>query len=164
MLELDKIYNEDCMVGMQRIPDGSVDLVLTDIHYGGVNRDSNGLRNFDKGNADICDFDVSALTHKLCRISKGSVYMFCGFGQLSQIYEAMSIEDMSTRILVWEKTNPSPINGEYIWLSGIEVCVFGKHRGGYLMSFAKIRFLDTRQHFQQFTQHKNLLKCLGDLL
>ena len=27
-----KIYNEDCMVGMKRIPDGSVDLIITDHH------------------------------------------------------------------------------------------------------------------------------------
>ena len=25
MIELDKIYNEDCLEGMKRIPDGSVD-------------------------------------------------------------------------------------------------------------------------------------------
>ena len=34
MIELNKIYNEDCVEGMKRIPDGSVDLVLTDPPYG----------------------------------------------------------------------------------------------------------------------------------
>ena len=34
MIELNKIYNEDCLEGMKRIPDGSVDLVLTDPPYG----------------------------------------------------------------------------------------------------------------------------------
>ena len=33
MIELNKIYNEDCMEGMKRIPDGSVDMVLTDPPY-----------------------------------------------------------------------------------------------------------------------------------
>ena len=33
MIELNKIYNEDCLEGMKRIPDGSVDLVLTDPPY-----------------------------------------------------------------------------------------------------------------------------------
>ena len=28
------IYNEDCLEGMKRIPDGSVDMVLTDPPYG----------------------------------------------------------------------------------------------------------------------------------
>ena len=32
-MELNKIYNEDCLVGMKRIPDGSVDLVVTSPPY-----------------------------------------------------------------------------------------------------------------------------------
>ena len=34
MLELNKIYNEDCLEGMKRIPDGSVDMILCDLPYG----------------------------------------------------------------------------------------------------------------------------------
>lgn len=34
MIELDKIYNEDCLQGMKRIPDGSVDAVICDLPYG----------------------------------------------------------------------------------------------------------------------------------
>lgn len=33
MIELNRIYNEDCLEGMKRIPSGSVDLVLTDPPY-----------------------------------------------------------------------------------------------------------------------------------
>ena len=32
-MELNKIYNEDCIVGMEKIEDGSVDLLLTDPPY-----------------------------------------------------------------------------------------------------------------------------------
>ena len=31
---IDKIFNEDCLEGMKRIPDSSVDFVLTDLPYG----------------------------------------------------------------------------------------------------------------------------------
>lgn len=34
MIELDKIYNEDCLQGMKRIPDGSVDCIICDLPYG----------------------------------------------------------------------------------------------------------------------------------
>lgn len=34
MIELNKIYNIDCLIGMKRIPDGSVDAVICDLHYG----------------------------------------------------------------------------------------------------------------------------------
>ena len=33
MIELNKIYNEDCLEGMKRIPDKSVDLIVTDPPY-----------------------------------------------------------------------------------------------------------------------------------
>ena len=33
-MELNKIYNEDCLIGMKRIPDGSVDMILCDLPYG----------------------------------------------------------------------------------------------------------------------------------
>ena len=34
MVELNTIYNEDCLEGMKRIPDGSVDMILCDLPYG----------------------------------------------------------------------------------------------------------------------------------
>lgn len=34
MLELNRIYNEDCLVGMQRIADKSIDMILCDLPYG----------------------------------------------------------------------------------------------------------------------------------
>ena len=34
MIELNKIYNEDCLEGMRRIPDKSVDMILCDLPYG----------------------------------------------------------------------------------------------------------------------------------
>lgn len=33
MIELNKIYNEDCLEGMKRIPDKSVDMILCDLPY-----------------------------------------------------------------------------------------------------------------------------------
>ena len=34
LIELNKIYNEDCLEGMKRIPDKSVDMILCDLPYG----------------------------------------------------------------------------------------------------------------------------------
>ena len=34
MVELNKIYNEDCLEGMKKIPDDSVDMILCDLPYG----------------------------------------------------------------------------------------------------------------------------------
>lgn len=34
MLELNKIYNEDCLEGTKRITDKSIDMILCDLPYG----------------------------------------------------------------------------------------------------------------------------------
>ncbi|MDO9304623.1 MAG: site-specific DNA-methyltransferase [Sulfuricurvum sp.] len=34
MLEINHVYNEDCLVGMKRIPDKSIDMILCDLPYG----------------------------------------------------------------------------------------------------------------------------------
>lgn len=33
-MELDTIFNQDCLVGLQALPDKSIDLILTDPPYG----------------------------------------------------------------------------------------------------------------------------------
>lgn len=38
MIELDTIYNEDCLEGMKRIPDGTIDAVICDLPYGVLNK------------------------------------------------------------------------------------------------------------------------------
>lgn len=38
MLEVNKIYNEDCLDGMKRIDDKSIDLICTDLPYGQTTR------------------------------------------------------------------------------------------------------------------------------
>lgn len=34
MIEINKIYNEDCLIGMQNIPDKSIDCIICDLPYG----------------------------------------------------------------------------------------------------------------------------------
>lgn len=43
MIELDKIYNEDCLEGMKRIPDGSVDCVVTSPPYDNLRTYNNAI-------------------------------------------------------------------------------------------------------------------------
>ena len=121
---INKIIQGDCLEIMKQMPDKCVDLVLTDIPYDGVNRENQGLRNLDKKDADIITFNLEDFLKETDRICKGSGYIFCGWGQISQIINYF--RDFSTRLCVWEKTNPSPMNGDFIWLSGLEFAVYFK--------------------------------------
>jgi site-specific DNA-methyltransferase (adenine-specific) len=132
MLDIEKIKNTiicgDCLEVMKDIPDKSVNMILTDIPYAEVNRTSNGLRNLDKGDADILTFDLDIFIKECNRICSGSIYIFCGWSQLGKIKSYFMDNSLSTRVIIWEKSNPSPMNGEYIWLSGIEPCVYAKNK------------------------------------
>ena len=119
----------DCMELMQRMPDLSVELTLADIPYGEVSRVSGGLRNLNRGKADEITFSLSGWLSETVRITSGSVYVFCGIEQVSELRAGLVNSGFSTRLCIWEKTNPSPMNGKHIWLSGVECCVFGKRPG-----------------------------------
>ena len=124
------LFHADCLDIMKEMDDNSVDFTLTDIPYDAVNRDSNGLRNLDKGNADIITFDLNEFLKQVYRVTSNSICIFCGKEQFSQIYQFFANIDKGTvRPIIWEKTNPSPMNGQYIYLSGVEMGVWYKKQG-----------------------------------
>lgn len=63
-MELNKIYNEDCLIGMKRIPDKSVDVVICDLPYGNT---------WAKWDVLI---DSNLLWKEYNRICKGAVILF----------------------------------------------------------------------------------------
>ena len=131
------LYNCDCIEFFKEFEEFKADMILTDIPYGEVNRKSNGLRNLDKSNADLETFDLEDFIHKITIINSGSIYCFCGTEQVSFIRKYLAENGLSTRVCAWEKTNPSPMNGQHLWLSGIEFCVYGKSKNATFNEFCK---------------------------
>lgn len=127
----------DCMETMSKIPNNFADLTLTDIPYSGVTKNgeerakySGQLRKIDKENADIITFEINKFLEELYRITKGTIIVFCGQNQLSEIFNFFKnkSKDGSTRQLIWKKTNPSPMNGQHMYLSACENAVWFKKR------------------------------------
>ena len=116
------IYHGDALAVLPRI---KADLVLTDIPYGAVNRGSGGLRSLDKGVADVATVPTGAIATSLSRFSTS--YVFCGTEQVSSLRSGFVQAGLTTRLVIWEKSNPSPMNGDRLWLSSIECCVFARH-------------------------------------
>ena len=141
-----ELWHGDCLELMKNIPDGSVDLVLTDIPYGECNRNDNGLRNLNKENADIETFNLQEFLIEVYRVTKGTIVVFCGQHQFSEIknffQEKQDKNKGTVRQLVWRKTNPSPMNGKHIYLSGIENAVWFKKRGGVFNANCKNTVFD----------------------
>ena len=122
-----KLYQGDCLEIMDNLD--TVDFTLTDIPYNAVSRSSNGLRNLDKGKADILTFDLDIFLEKIYTLTKNSICIFCGKEQFSTIYSFFASKKGTVRPIIWEKTNPSPMNGQYIYLSGVEFAIWFKKAG-----------------------------------
>lgn len=133
----DVLVNEDCIEFMKNMKLNSVDLTLTDIPYGAVNRDSNGLRILDKDKADEMTFELEEFLELVYKVTKSTVIIFCGKEQFSQVFSFFANKQGTTRELIWEKSNPSPMNGQYVYLSGVENMVWFKKRGGTFNAHCK---------------------------
>ena len=136
-----KLLQGDCMELMNNIPNKSIDLVLTDIPYNVVNREDNGLRKLDKENADILTFDLINFLEQLYDKAKSTIIIFCGKEQVSTIHSFFNDKQKkgkgTVRQLIWEKSNPSPMNGQHIYLSGVENAIWFKKRGGTFNAHCK---------------------------
>lgn len=133
VLKLNSVVLGDCMDIMAKMPSKSVDMVLTDIPYGSCNKASNGLRQLDKSKANVETFDLQDFLTEVERVTRGTILLFCGMEQFSTIYKFFADKQKkkqgTVRGICWSKTNPSPMNGQHIYLSGMELAVWYKPRG-----------------------------------
>lgn len=151
-MQIDEIKHGDCIDVMSQMSNNSVHLTLTDIPYDECDKPSGGLRKIDKGSADYLNFDLNVFLNNVQRVTSGSIYIFCGIQQVSTIYKKFRTGGMITRHCVWQKSNPSPMNGQSTWLSALENCIFAKFSGAtfnesckpnvwkYKSGTAKVRF------------------------
>lgn len=71
------------------------------------------------------------------RLCRGSIYIFCSTEQVSELRSLMVNARLTTRLGIWEKSNPSPVNGRHLWLSSVECCVFGRRSGAVFNEHCK---------------------------
>lgn len=162
------LFNDDCMNVLSTLENGGgrVSLTLTDIPYGAVNRE-NGMRVLDKGNADIVTFDLLNFLDKVYSITDGTIIIFCGKEQFSTIfnYFAKKQNDKrgTVRQIIWQKSNPAPLQGQYIYLSGIENAVWFKKRGATFNAHCKntvFKYPNGRSKIHPTEKNHDLIKEL----
>lgn len=134
-LELNKIYNMDCVEGMKLLPDNCIDLILTDPPYelsnhgGGQNEWKDRKLVKDKhidfmSNGFLYD-DVFNEFMRICKIP--NFLIFCSNQQVSKVMRYFEDKNLSVTLLAWNKTNPPPFcNGKYLSDLEFVVCVKGK--------------------------------------
>jgi DNA modification methylase len=159
-----ELYNGDCLeIGIPKCR-----LLLTDIPYEEVNRNDNGLRNLNKDKADEKTFELDAFLSHIYD-SADIFIIFCGNEQYSEIYKFFSTKQKlkkgTVRQIIWAKTNPSPMNGEYIYLSGTENAVWFKKSGtGKLNSKCKKNWFVHNTGSSKFHPTEKNHKLLEELI
>ena len=111
IMRLNTIYNEDCLEGMKRIPDESVDLVVTDPPYL-INYKTNHRKNknhrFNKPILNDNNPDVISDYIKDCyRIMKENtaMYIFCSFDKVDFFKQELEKYFNIKNMIVWVKNN-----------------------------------------------------------
>lgn len=137
---LNKIYNEDCNIGIKRIPDNTIDLVVIDPPYL-INNHNIKIKNdlskeIMKYNSELNKYNLSDgydtnILFELIRVMKKiNIYIFCNCEQIP-FYINFFVNNFKCKldILIWNKTNALPLfNNKY--LTDKEYCLYFR-KGGY---------------------------------
>ena len=144
MVEINTIYNEDCLEGMRRMPDGSVDLIVCDPPYVIGNRgggfwsknpeashyNARGTRKGMEKLGDIKDGFDTAILDEMCRVMKrANIYVWCSQKQIRPYLEYfVDGKGCNWNLLCWHKTNPIPACGNK-YLNDTEYILFFREKG-----------------------------------
>lgn len=104
---INKVFNEDCLSGIKRIDDKSIDLVLTDIPYG-MDFQSNHRK--EKHLKIQNDIDVNWFPDWIKEIDRvlkddAHLYIFCSHHKIDFFKSEIEKYRKVKNILIWEKNN-----------------------------------------------------------
>ena len=124
----------DCLEGMKQIPDGTVDLCVTDPPYlietqgGGIYTQEDKW--YVKELNDIKDGFRTEILDELCRVMKRiNIYIFCSQKQIIPLTDYfVTKRGCNWNLLSWHKDNPVPACGNK-YLTDTEYLLFFRQKG-----------------------------------
>lgn len=142
MLELNKIYNTDCLEFMRSMPDSCVDLVVTDPPYeihtkgGGLGRrpvyENGALGKISQG------FDTEATLEQIARICKKiNIFIFCSTKQKPRIMNWGYERGCNIAELAWYKPNAAPFTNN-TFKSDLENIIYIREKGVKIKGISKL--------------------------
>lgn len=157
MIEINRIYNEDCLEGMKRIPDRSIDAVICDLPYGVLNKGSEG------GSWDSI-IPLDPLWEQYKRICKPHAAIILFASGMFTAKLMMSQPQLWKYNLVWDKRRATGfLNANRMPLRYHEdICVFYKKQPTYN---PQMEALNDRSpnHTRGHGLHKETNRCYGEV-
>lgn len=148
-------YNEDCLVGMNRIADGSIDMILCDLPYGVLSK-SNPSAKWD------CELPLDKLWEQYLRIIKPNGVIVL-FGQGMFTAKVMMSQPKLWRYnLIWDKCRATGfLNANRMPLRYHEdIAVFYKSLPTYNPQMEDLNGRE-RNHPQGHGKHREYNRCYG---
>ncbi len=152
MLELNKIYNMDCLEGIKKLKDVNIDLIVTDPPYEFENKGKGiySLPRFDKymkkiGEIKTNTFDFDKYIPKLLDLQgdKINAYFFCNKKLVYKYLKIAEERNLTIDIHVFRKTNPVPaFNNSY--MNDLEYIIF--------MRSPRV-FFSSKEGYKNYTKH-----------
>lgn len=117
MLEIDKLYNEDCLEGMKNIDNSSIDAIITDLPYGQTARNK-----WDT----IIPFELLWEQYEKVIKDNGAIILFANGMFTADLMQ--SNRKLWKYNLIWQKTQPTGfLNAKKMPLRSHEdICIFYK--------------------------------------
>lgn len=134
MMEVDRIYNQDCMFGLKQLPNNSVDLVVTDPPYivetnGAVIYEQKHLE-YTQELTEMKNGFSEAVLDELCRVMKRiNIYLFCSQKQIIPLTDYFVNKlRCNWNLLCWHKQNTVPVCGNK-YFTDTEYILFFREKG-----------------------------------
>ena len=139
MIEFDKgekaiLRNQDCMEFMKEIPDGFVDLIVTDPPYeictSGAGIYNQPDKQYVKRLNSMRNGYEDSVLDEMCRVMKKiNIYLWCSQKQIIHLLDYfVSKRKCNWNILSWHKTNPVPACGNK-YLTDTEFILYFREKG-----------------------------------
>lgn len=154
-MEIDKIYNQDCLIGMKEIPDKSVDCIISDLPYGVLNKQSEG-----GGWDSIIPFEP--LWEQYLRVAKDNAAIVLFAQGMFTAKLMVSQPDLWRYNLVWDKARATGfLNANRMPLRYHEdICVFYRKLPTYNPQMEELNGREPN-HTQGHGTHKEKNSCYG---
>lgn len=127
----------NCLDYLDKIPDNSIDLILTDPPYniaqystGNINLPGRSALNNDLGEWDLTTIEPSDFIKDFKRILKpdGNIFIFTSYNLIGKWHEVFDNEFDTFQFFIWHKTNPAPKIYKNGFLNSCEmiICMWNK--------------------------------------
>lgn len=140
---------------IKRIPDNSIDFILTDPPYnlgqhstGNIPLPGRSAMNNDVAEWDMIDFNPEEWADEFIRILKptGNLFIFTSYNQLGRWYNCLDHKFDTSNFMIWHKTNPAPKIFKAGFLNSCEMiftCWNKRHTWNFLSQKEMHNFLES---------------------